>query len=198
MIHGLAEVNRGFDVHADAIVVGSGAGGAVAAANLARAGLRTVVVEAGPRLTPADMTRDAPTFMARYYWEGGLRMLGGTTRDPDASSALSGRKHGGQLRHHARASGLGATSVARRDRSRALHEPRPRRGLRARLRANAGCRNADGRHGSPQSHRARRARRREDERLGAPESRGCLRGLRGLLHGLRDGAKAVARSVLRS
>jgi len=90
MIYGFDDVRRGFDVDADAVVVGSGAGGAVTAANLSRAGLRTVVVEAGPRLSPEDMTRDAPRFMARYYWEGGLRMLSGTTQIPTLSARCLG------------------------------------------------------------------------------------------------------------
>src|SRR4051794_36086196 len=90
MIHDLADVRAGFDVDADVVVVGSGAGGAVAAANLASAGLRTVVVEAGPRLRPEDMTRDAPRFMARYYWEGGLRMIGGTTQIPTLQARCLG------------------------------------------------------------------------------------------------------------
>lgn len=89
-IHGLEDVRAGFDVEADAVVVGSGAGGAVAAANLARAGMRTVVVEAGPRIGPEEMTRDAPRFMARYYWEGGLRMLGGTTQIPTLQARCLG------------------------------------------------------------------------------------------------------------
>ncbi|HEX3598222.1 MAG TPA: GMC family oxidoreductase N-terminal domain-containing protein [Polyangiaceae bacterium] len=91
MIHDLQDVRQGFDVDADVVVVGSGAGGAVAASNLARAGLRTVVVEAGPRLESSDMSRDAPRFMARYFWEGGLRALGGTTQIP----TLQGRCLGG-------------------------------------------------------------------------------------------------------
>jgi choline dehydrogenase-like flavoprotein len=90
VIHGLEDVRAGFDVDADAVVVGSGAGGAVAAANLARAGLRTVVLEAGPRLGPADMTRDAPRFMARNFWEGGLRMIGGTTQIPTLQARCLG------------------------------------------------------------------------------------------------------------
>ncbi len=90
MIHLLADVRLGLDVTADAVVVGSGAGGAVAAANLARAGLRTVVVEAGPVIGPAEMTRDAPIFMARYFWEGGLRMIGGTTQIPTLQARCLG------------------------------------------------------------------------------------------------------------
>jgi choline dehydrogenase-like flavoprotein len=90
VIRDFPDVNGGFDVSADVVIVGSGAGGAVAAANCARAGLRTVVVEAGPRVGPAEMTRDAPTFMARYYWEGGLRMIGGTTQIPTLQARCVG------------------------------------------------------------------------------------------------------------
>ncbi len=90
MIHGLDDVRRGFDVSADAIVVGSGAGGAVAAANLSRAGLRTVIVEAGPRITKDEMTRDAPRFLARYFWEGGLRIVGGTVPSPSMHARVLG------------------------------------------------------------------------------------------------------------
>jgi choline dehydrogenase-like flavoprotein len=90
MIHGLDDVRRGFDVSADAIVVGSGAGGAVAAANLSRAGLKVVVVEAGPRITKKEMTRDAPKFLARYFWEGGLRIVGGTVPSPSMHARVLG------------------------------------------------------------------------------------------------------------
>jgi choline dehydrogenase-like flavoprotein len=91
VIHDIESVRSGFDVDADVVVVGSGAGGAVAAANLARAGMRTVVVEAGPEVRSEDMVRDAPRFMARYMWEGGLRMIGGTSQVP----SLQGRCLGG-------------------------------------------------------------------------------------------------------
>jgi choline dehydrogenase-like flavoprotein len=90
MIHGLDAVRSGLDVDADVVVVGSGAGGAVAAANLARSGLRTVLLEAGPAVTPADMTRDAPMFMARFYWEGGLRIIGGSTQIPTLQARCLG------------------------------------------------------------------------------------------------------------
>ena len=72
MIYQLEDVRQGFDTSADVVIVGSGAAGAVAAANFGSAGMRTVLLEAGPQVTPAEMTRDAPRFIARYFWEGGL------------------------------------------------------------------------------------------------------------------------------
>ncbi len=90
-IHHFDDVKSGFEVSADAVVVGTGAGGAVAAANLAEAGLNTVVLEAGPQLTPEMMTRDAPRFLARYFWDGGLRLLAGSAPIP----TMQGRCLGG-------------------------------------------------------------------------------------------------------
>lgn len=91
MIYGIEELRDGFDVQADVVVVGSGAGGAVAAANLAEAGLKTVVLEAGPHVQAAEMTRDAPRFLAKYYWEGGLRLIHGNAAIP----TMQGRCLGG-------------------------------------------------------------------------------------------------------
>jgi choline dehydrogenase-like flavoprotein len=89
--HGFDDVRGGFDVEADVVVVGSGPGGAVAADNLARAGMKVVVVEAGPEVRPEDMVRDSPRFMARHYWEGGLRVILGTVPSP----SMHGRCLGG-------------------------------------------------------------------------------------------------------
>ncbi len=90
MRHGLDDVRAGFDVSADAVVVGSGAGGAVAAANLARAGMRVVVLEAGPEVRPEDMVRDAPRFLARHFWDGGLRIIYGTAPSPSLQARCLG------------------------------------------------------------------------------------------------------------
>ncbi len=91
MIHGWKDVEGGFEVDTDVCIIGSGPGGAVAAATLAQAGVRVVVLEAGPQVRIADMTRDAPAFLSRYYWEGGLRMLRGSGAWP----TMSGRALGG-------------------------------------------------------------------------------------------------------
>ena len=90
MIHHLDDVRQGFDVDADVVIIGSGAGGAVAATNFAAAGLRTVLLEAGPQISAKDMTRDGPAFMARHYWEGGLRLLRGTGPWPTMSGRILG------------------------------------------------------------------------------------------------------------
>ena len=52
-------------LRADAVVVGSGAGGAPAAARLAEAGFEVLVLEAGPRLSAADFSADEAAMTAR-------------------------------------------------------------------------------------------------------------------------------------
>lgn len=91
MIYHFEDLQKGYTVEADVVVVGSGAGGAVAARNFADAGFQTVLVEAGQQVRPEDMTRDAPAFLAKHFWEGGLRMLIGAGAIP----CMQGRALGG-------------------------------------------------------------------------------------------------------
>jgi choline dehydrogenase-like flavoprotein len=80
---------------ADLVVVGSGAGGAMAAMVAAEAGLSVVVLEAGEYLTPADMTQREEDMLPRLYWDA----AGRTTSDR-AVKIHQGRGVGGSTLHN--------------------------------------------------------------------------------------------------
>ncbi len=68
-----ASVRDGAVVTADAIVIGSGAGGAVAAARLAEAGKQVIILEAGEFVSSHEFTEREGEMNARLYADGGLR-----------------------------------------------------------------------------------------------------------------------------
>jgi len=76
-------------------VVGSGAGGAVAAAETAQAGLDTLLLEAGPHHDPATYTQREAEMMARLYADGGQQL----TAD-QSMAILSGHGLGGSTVHN--------------------------------------------------------------------------------------------------
>ena len=85
-----AQYDRDFTEEADAVVVGSGPSGAVAAYELTRAGLRVVLVEEGPPFTPGDFELDGALSMARTMREGGLRTTRGTVMPTMQAICLGG------------------------------------------------------------------------------------------------------------
>ncbi len=67
------------EITCDALVVGSGAGGSVAALELARAGRSVTVLEEGPRVSTRDLATAAPAeSMRRLYRNGGATAILGT------------------------------------------------------------------------------------------------------------------------
>src|SRR5262249_23222932 len=84
-------VTDDLELDADVCVIGTGAGGAVAAAILAASGEKTLMVEEGGDFTaPEDFTMRESEGMPKLYQEGGLR----TTKDA-AIAVLQGRAVGG-------------------------------------------------------------------------------------------------------
>lgn len=68
---------------ADVVVVGSGAGGAVVAAELAEAGQRVVVLEEGPHVPPERYQKMRPSESMRHLWrDGGLTFAVGLGDTP--------------------------------------------------------------------------------------------------------------------
>jgi choline dehydrogenase-like flavoprotein len=85
-----AQYDRDFTEEADAIVVGSGPGGAVVAKELADAGVRVALLEEGPPFTPSDYELDGALSMAKTMREGGLRVTRGTVMPTMQGIALGG------------------------------------------------------------------------------------------------------------
>lgn len=84
------QLEDGSQLHADVIIIGSGAGGATAAETLSAAGLRVLVLEEGPLKTSSDFRNDEARAYAELYQEGGMRV----SRD-GGIAILQGRAVGG-------------------------------------------------------------------------------------------------------
>jgi hypothetical protein len=82
-------------LEADVVVVGTGAGGGMAASELARRGARVVVLEEGPLLEQPDMSQLEDEMMAKLYQERGGR----STADL-AIRVIGGRCIGGSTVHN--------------------------------------------------------------------------------------------------
>ena len=77
----LQTIARGRDAY-DAVIVGSGATGGVAAWQLAEAGLKVCVLEAGPKITDADFTEHVMPYDLKYRGNSSP-YVGGIPKSPD-------------------------------------------------------------------------------------------------------------------
>ncbi|MEX1666748.1 GMC family oxidoreductase N-terminal domain-containing protein [Zhongshania arctica] len=82
--------DRKIVLDADAVVIGSGAGGAVMAYKLAKAGMSVVILEAGPYVPSSEFNEELPDMMELLYEDGGAQ----TNKDGDLG-VLQGRCVGG-------------------------------------------------------------------------------------------------------
>jgi choline dehydrogenase-like flavoprotein len=95
VIRSAASLDADLALRAEACVIGSGAGGAVVAAELAAAGRDVVVLEAGPHWTKRDFTQREDDMLPRLFEEAGMRQ----TSD-GAITVLQGRCIGGSTVHN--------------------------------------------------------------------------------------------------
>ncbi len=82
-------------LHSDVVVVGSGAGGAVVAAELAEAGQQVLILEEGPHLTPQELGGQRPSQTIRRAWREAGMSFAVPVGDTPAINVMMGRCVGG-------------------------------------------------------------------------------------------------------
>jgi hypothetical protein len=126
-----AAARGGARLTADVVVIGSGAGGAVAAARFAEAGRDVVLLEEGSLIAPDELTEREGDMTARLYAEGGMR----ATDDLSIALAPRGcrwRRHARELDDHVSCARLRPGGVGRALRYPRLRSGRYGAGVRAR------------------------------------------------------------------
>ena len=91
----MSKARTPYKAHADVCVIGSGAGGAVIAKELAEAGRSVIILEAGEHHEPSMFSSYEPDMLRRLFWDSGLRR----TRD-GAIIISQGRGVGGSTVHN--------------------------------------------------------------------------------------------------
>lgn len=86
---------KGFEIDTDVVVVGSGASGAVIAAELAEAGHRVVVLEEGPFVPALEHGKMRPSESLRHVWRGGALTVAFGLGDSPHINITMGRAVGG-------------------------------------------------------------------------------------------------------
>ena len=94
-IHRGASHTRDLDLQCDVVVVGSGAGGAVVATELALAGQHVIVLEEGPHVTAAEHGAMRPSESIRHVWRDAAMTIAWPLGDTPAINVTAGRVVGG-------------------------------------------------------------------------------------------------------
>ncbi len=78
----MSDYDGDIQTECDALVIGSGPGGALAAYELAKSGKSVIVLEAGPKVRHGQTSRDAGVILSKYFFYGGMRSTRGNTVMP--------------------------------------------------------------------------------------------------------------------